>query len=52
MTVIETVIKNKLNRKEYYFILKKRSCKPSKKLFAKAMELWFKMKEKENKDEN
>lgn len=47
MTAIETVIKNKHKRKEYYFLLKNRSCKPSKRTFAKAMELWFKMKDKE-----
>lgn len=44
MTTIEFIIKNNLKMKEYYFLLKNRSCKPSKRTFVKAMDLWFKMK--------
>lgn len=47
MTAIEFIIKNNFKRKEYYYLLKNRSCKPSKRTFAKAMEIWFKMKNKE-----
>lgn len=48
MTAIEFIIKNNLKRKEYYYLLKNRSCRPSKRTFLKAMEIWFKMKEEQN----